>query len=476
MKRSNRARPWRMPWLAGLALLLGLVGGLVTPTAPALAAGLTPEQAAAFVSRVYATHGALTGAGQPGVARTPALAGQTFAGPHLEALPTLVDRLHPLTGGPDATVESITLGTPQARGDASVAVPVAVVSGGTRRDLTILVTPAVDSGAPVIADVSGGSGDQRWSMRTMLGVLAQLGGVTSAQPAQPAQPAEPSRPSRSERTGQAAQPSQPAQTAEAAPAVDPAIINEMAEPTPAPASLLAAGPFLDEFEGTALAAHWNRPHPDDAAFVLDGGEVLVLATGGGPEFVDEEPTNLLRLETAEPTGDYDLSVDFKLDAKTGYESVWLGVRSGPRDHVAASLYTWTKGCGTSLYLRIRNERDLDPDGKPLRTQFTENLFDGPMADDICGGGRAYADTLLDRLKTHGARLVLRKRGPLYSAAVEMDLPAGGPRAAGPAKVETAAVARFGPVGSPALLVGQFRKAGGGETVAMVDAVRLVGPR
>jgi hypothetical protein len=193
-----------------------------------------------------------------------------------------------------------------------------------------------------------------------------------------------------------------------------------------------------------------------------------LATGG-PFFSQEEPVNLLKLDTATPQGDFELSVDLKLESNTGWDAVWLGVRESHRDWVAAMLFVGSSGCGKSIRLRIRNMRDLDPERDPTVTQYTDNLFDGgPIVDRICGNkGRRYGDAVLEALASEGARLTLQKRGFLYRARLEMTLPPGEDRAGGPLTTTTRAVSRFAPVGPPALLVGQMRERRG-ETFALID--------
>ena len=471
---------------------------------PARAQSVDVRSAEDFVNRLFATHQSLTAAGLPGVLRTRELRDAFFEGGNKSALPLLAERLHPLTGTADPTLESFQVGTGEETRSDTVRVPVTVRS--TSGEVQLAVEIAEADGLRVV-DISSGSGANSWSMANMLGVLARLapGPSASATPQAPsaepiAQDGEPATRRDIERSVQeevaqsdtlasdraalaredarredepldrqarAARPdARPSSNGAPSIAVDPGAPDLTAQETV---------PFSDDFDGDGLGEAWRLRHRADDRFLVDRGEILVLARGGGPQFNLDEPANLMILENRTLTGDFDMSVELKIEPKTGGEWVWLGLRNSARDWVAAQMLITWKGCGKAMNLRIDNLRDLDPDADPIRTRFNRNLFEGPFARNICTVGREYADTVLDALASEGVRLTLKKRGFLYTAEIAMDLPASGDDAGGMMTVETPAVTRFEPFGEPALLFGQRERANG-ESVALIDrfAIEPVG--
>lgn len=234
--------------------------------------------------------------------------------------------------------------------------------------------------------------------------------------------------------------------------------------------------FSDDFAGAALSAEWSLQQANPDTYIVDQGELLLLTSGGRTRFDQEKPENLLVLERPLPAGDWRLSANVKLEAKTGYDSFWLGIRRSHRDYIAANVYTYTSGCGVGLFLRIVNLRDRDPEKAPQLSEFKRNLLDdGPFSYRFCSkGGRAYSDQVLTALADRGFTLTLEKRGYHYHAEIAMDLPKGASASqpGGKQRYQSEAVTRFQPVGKAALLLGQWRRAGSGETVGKIDAVVL----
>ncbi|MEN3794621.1 hypothetical protein [Fulvimarina sp. MAC3] len=249
-----------------------------------------------------------------------------------------------------------------------------------------------------------------------------------------------------------------------------------AEPAEAAPKTLTL-PFHDPFDGGALADSWTAVNGNPDLYVVEGGEVFALQTGGKSHPSNGDIANIFTLNDALPLSDFDMSMKARLDAKTGYDGAWLGLRSGPDDYLAATLLTYTQGCGTSLYLSVENGRVFEEGGKMQTSSFTDNLFDGPILDGICGKeGRAAADKVLAHIQETGFTLTLARRGMRYHAEVELDLPPLGEDSGGVKRFSTHAVSRVEPFGTPFFMVGQSSKAKNGETTVEFKDISIVAAR
>ncbi|CAN0652927.1 conserved protein of unknown function [Nitratireductor aquimarinus] len=243
-----------------------------------------------------------------------------------------------------------------------------------------------------------------------------------------------------------------------------------------PATAIAL-PFEDAFEGDGLAAHWQVLNEDRDRYVAERGMLLAITSGGRDGFDNADARNIYQLQGAMPDGDFDISLGGRLDAKTGFDEVWLGLRESDENFVAAHLYVHTKGCGPALYISTVANQPLNPEEPAVPSAMSVNLFDGPAARNICNKtGRAYGDRVLADLYEKGFVLTLSRRGLRYQAKVTLDLPAGeGEAVGGVQEFSGGRVARMAGFGSPAFMVGQGKKAKGGETLAEFDRFSIKRP-
>lgn len=235
-------------------------------------------------------------------------------------------------------------------------------------------------------------------------------------------------------------------------------------------------PFQDSFDGAALGPQWTVLGEAPDKFVVEDGVIYQIATGGDDDFRNEGSENIFQLDGA-PEGDFDMTLTGKLEAKTGREGVWLGLYEASTSFLAANLYVYTNGCGPYLGLWIVNRQPVANLDKPLTSEFDDNLFDkGPVLSSTCNAGnREIADTILQRLNETGFSLTLSRRGFRYFATAELDLPAFGDNPGGPVTAVTNKVARTTAAGNPAFMLGQFRRAGKGESVAQFDSFSISAP-
>jgi len=223
-------------------------------------------------------------------------------------------------------------------------------------------------------------------------------------------------------------------------------------------------PYREDF-GAELAPVWRVLNPDPNSYLPEDDGLFVLVSGGEDRPGNVDAANIFTLPTALPAADFDLSLDLSLDASSGHDRVYLGLRDSEANVLYASLYVLTKGCGASLYLRVLNQRPIAGQDDPLTTHFTRNLLDGPFADNICTGGRAYGDAVLAALVEEGGTLTLSRRGRRLTASFEMTLPPRDDAPAETARVETFAVSRTELVGEPFFMLGQSRQARNREGTA-----------
>ncbi|WP_036478477.1 hypothetical protein [Nitratireductor basaltis] len=250
--------------------------------------------------------------------------------------------------------------------------------------------------------------------------------------------------------------------------------------TAASASLAGAAglslPFQDAFDGTALGPQWTVVGEAPDKFVVEGGVIYTIATGGDDSFRKEGSENIFRLGAA-PEGDFDMTLTGRLEAKTGREGVWVGLYEDATSFVAGTLHVYTSGCGPYLSLRIVNRQPVTNAEKSLTSEFDDNLFDkGPILSDYCSGGnRKIGDTILSGINQRGFSVTLSRRGFRYFATAELDLPEFGDYPGGKFTATTRNVARTTAAGAPAFMLGQLQKAGEGESVAQFDGFSISAP-
>ncbi|MEM7566998.1 MAG: hypothetical protein AAF321_07170 [Pseudomonadota bacterium] len=457
MTALRRPRP-DLRLVSGLFLTLFAVGVLLMGATMRQSLAQTPdgERALAFVNGLYQTETALRLSGQ-GILVTPGVSAGFLTPEAQERVSVLDGSFDPLTGGPAGPITRFDLRLGTAPSADRTRVEAAVLSGGQARLVRLDVVP-VDGDQLRVAELSGAD----WS-------LTALAAPAEAPPADAASGSlfdsldSPDTPTADVAVPEGTTaPSTPTETA-SAPASVPATEAETA----------ALTPVEDTFDGTTLGPRWTVLNENPDTYVVDGGEIFAIASGGDDTFGAAEAANVFQLDGV-PEGDFEASLDVRLDAKTGFDGVMLGLRASETDYLAAHAYVYTKGCGAALYLDILNLRPLGEDEAPVRTVFSANLFDGRWVGRICSGGdgRAYGDLVLQALAEDGARLTIARDGFRYTGRLEMTLPASGDIEGGPVSFETRALSRIDPPGPVAFLLSQWPRARAGEATASFEAFSL----
>lgn len=406
-----------------------------------------PIAATETVQTLYTVHQALLGAGLPGATTSPTA--ERFFTPELaSSLAGLKGDFDPLTGAANGPIDAFQ-SKPGAAGNGQPVIMVAVKSAGTVRIVRLQMTAGDE---PRVSNIAG----KGWTIAGLLAASSGSGSGTAASDNPREKPADLFR-----------QSSEQPKTGEGIGDVP----HETAQTTEPPVNV-ETGPVRQSLGGS-LEEGWTILNEDNSSYAFEADELLIVATGANASFTNPTAANLFQRTLPVPDVDFDLMLAGRLELKTGFEGVWLGLRASERDYLAARLYIGTGGCGPAIGLDLINSRDRDAAEKPAVTIFNRNLFDGPFADDMCTKGRPYGDAVLAALQNDGFTLTLSRRGYAYSVAVEMTLPAAEGQDGGPARYESQIVTRLKPFGHAAFLLDQDRNAKKGESVAHFTAFEFL---
>lgn len=446
-RKSRASRTGFRPWLLAIcAFFLG----------PATAQPPTPNLVTELVTGVYTMHSSLLKKGSSGVLESDVLGGQLFE-------PTLRAELaaasaDPLRAGANGQIESFEVtALPTSAESTSVSAAVLVVVDGELAAIRL----EVDQDEAKIPRIVGLSyEDQAYGSLATEPTSGEHGTARpSDAPTQaPVQPEAASGQAPTS-TKMSHQPTNRGTV----PTVDDnqAVNSGSSEET-------ATLPIQAAFSGTTLPEGWAVLSEDAQSYLPEADGLFVIASGGDDRFDHKRARNLFALENAMPEGDWDQTLTGTLKAKTGYEMIWNGLYESPDRFVAAQLTLYPSGCGNQLFVAVTSSRLPENGDRPIVSRFDRNLLDGPVADDMCGAGRALGDAVIAALDETGYALTLSRRGLRYLATIELSAPDadGGARRA---RVTTPAVSHIGPLGQPTFMLGQFGRAGGRESEAVFNA-------
>lgn len=187
-------------------------------------------------------------------------------------------------------------------------------------------------------------------------------------------------------------------------AVSEAIIVAQAE-TPEPEPAPAPEPervFFDDFDGTALAEHWSVTNENTDAYLVEGGQLLLLS-GKTTGFQVEGMENLVTLNQPLPEGDWDAVVQFGGEFRTGRDQFWLGLYEDSKNFLSADV-SWSVRPSYNDYVYLRLSKHAN--GDPTQTMVEVH------ARDL---GDAAWDEYLALTEEGVHTLVLSKRARSYSA-------------------------------------------------------------
>lgn len=231
---------------------------------------------------------------------------------------------------------------------------------------------------------------------------------------------------------------------------------EVAQATPAPVTPSREEIWVEEFDGEDLAEPWTVINPNPDGYIVEEGELLILA--GQPNgFALAEAENLITRDEKLPRGDWDITATFRAEMKTSASSFSMGLRKDAQNYVTASVFAGYGGqCGSvgvGIYKRARGKE----------TEFLSKVVDG------CN--RPHVDQLVEVLAEGGGTLTLSKRGRTYFASLTV---AGEEDESGKPRVWT--TGRLTSLRSPGRLtlgVDKWNADAPGETLVFIDRIEAV---
>ena len=147
----------------------------------------------------------------------------------------------------------------------------------------------------------------------------------------------------------------------------------------------------------------KNPNPEN--YVVEEGELLTL-TSATNQFNNPEAENLFVRNERLPRGDWDITVAFKAEFRTGRDALNFGLRKGESNYLQAMFYSHVS-CGNNIVLRLLKVSN------GARTHFDTVLV------NQCSDTTALV-TMIEALSSDGAAVTLSKRGRSYFASVTID--------------------------------------------------------
>ncbi|MCP5065587.1 MAG: VWA domain-containing protein [bacterium] len=222
-------------------------------------------------------------------------------------------------------------------------------------------------------------------------------------------------------------------------------------PPPAPPVAKPTAPFFrDDFDGMELGAHWEVLNPDDEGYIVESGELLLVSTV--PENLGTGITNLIRLTTPLPKGDWVATMKMALDYQTGRENAFLGLHEDKQNFMTFSVRA------VSYYEAIRGARLFfvgDKLAKGKAAKFENVIWGG------AGGVPFRSDQ-----PPNPVLIRITKTGRTYTPAVRFE------GVAEPTWVEHEKFTSLRQNGGLAFGLHQYADSGGGETSMTVDWVEI----
>lgn len=120
-------------------------------------------------------------------------------------------------------------------------------------------------------------------------------------------------------------------------AIDQAVKLSVEAPPAPKAETAYSEVFRDNFDGTELATHWEVKNPDPNAFIVEGGNLL-LVSGKISGFADSKLKNLMLLSQPMPAKNWKLTARVTMPVKTKMEKVSVGVFDTETQWIAASIH------------------------------------------------------------------------------------------------------------------------------------------
>jgi len=208
--------------------------------------------------------------------------------------------------------------------------------------------------------------------------------------------------------------------------------------------------FFDDFNGDQLASHWEVINQDEDSYIVEEGTLLSIASGGA-NLSKGNVSNIFRMTTKMPKGNWTATIKYRMPYQTGRETPFLALYGDKDNYIAAFANAWSYYSGTRgsrLYL-----------GSKKVVKGKSSRF-----SDVMWGGSSGKPFSADDLPNPFI-LRITKSGHSYTAAVQIK------QGAETTWIERASLTAIRQPGNLAFGIYQSEKVNG-ETPMSVDWVKI----
>lgn len=169
--------------------------------------------------------------------------------------------------------------------------------------------------------------------------------------------------------------------------------------------------FEDKFDGRDLSGEqWDILNRNADRYIVEKGELLLVNPAAGG-FRHKDASNIVRLKSELPDGDWEIIVDAKPQFQTGTDSINLGLMTDEKNYLnLAVTFSGSADCN-----RIEVVISRMSNGE-------ETIAPKTFAGSGCGlgtFGNENTRSMIKAMETNGIRLVLQKRDRKYSGTFEI---------------------------------------------------------
>jgi hypothetical protein len=109
--------------------------------------------------------------------------------------------------------------------------------------------------------------------------------------------------------------------------------------------------FADHFSGTQLSNEWEVVNGNPEHYVIDGGDLLIVARSVGG-LGNDKSENILRLKKPLPDGNWVITVKLNVEIQTMHENFTFGVMDDSQTYLVARLHSVPGGCCAPNHLGL----------------------------------------------------------------------------------------------------------------------------
>jgi Mg-chelatase subunit ChlD len=246
--------------------------------------------------------------------------------------------------------------------------------------------------------------------------------------------------------------------------VQPPKMEPVTVPEPKPQPVRASKViFEDKFDGTDLSGEqWEVINRNPDRYIVEKGELL-LVNPGAAGFRNKDASNVIRLKSELPDGDWDIVVDAKLIFQTRTDSFNIGLLNDDKNYLnVAVTFSGSEGCNKIEF------------GIGRMSNGEETTGPKTFSGSGCGlgaFGNENTAAIIKAMETNGVRIVLQKRERKYSGTFEIKNWVDANKK--PRKITTDELTSLRLPGRIALHVGKIDPKRPSETTVQIDQIQVL---